>query len=104
MRFRKKPKKSILSYFFVWLKTPCKILEPYDNSFWEKSNPAERRKKELFWENKTWRTSPWRLSPYAVGFMLEEQGYMPEVLDYMAEEWGYMQYGGVVLLYGAMIL
>ena len=29
---------------------------------------------------------------------------MPEVLDYMAEEWGYMQYGGVVLLYGAMIL
>ena len=26
---------------FLWLKTP-KIWEPYDNSFWEKSNPAER--------------------------------------------------------------
>jgi hypothetical protein len=35
--------------FFLWLKTPCKIWEPYDNSFWEKSNNLGRereRKKE----------------------------------------------------------
>jgi hypothetical protein len=32
--------------FFSWLKAPCKISEPYDNSFWEKSNPAERKKEE----------------------------------------------------------
>ena len=24
--------------FFLWLKTPCKFSEPYDNSFWEKGN------------------------------------------------------------------
>ena len=28
------------------LKTSCKIWEPYDNSFWEKSNPAEEREIE----------------------------------------------------------
>ena len=27
--------------FFLWLKAPCKISEHYDNSFREKSNPAE---------------------------------------------------------------
>ena len=32
--------------FFVWLKTPCKISEPYDNLFWEKSNPQKERKQE----------------------------------------------------------
>jgi hypothetical protein len=32
--------------YFLWLKTPCKISEPYDNPFWEKSNPAEERQKE----------------------------------------------------------
>jgi hypothetical protein len=26
--------------------TSCKISEPYDNRFWEKSKPAERREKE----------------------------------------------------------
>ena len=31
---------------FLWVKTPCKILEPYDNPFWEKSNPAERERRE----------------------------------------------------------
>ena len=30
--------------FVVWLKTPCKISEPYDNPFWEKSK--WRRKRE----------------------------------------------------------
>ena len=30
--------------FFLWVKTPCKISEPYDNPFWEKSNPAQRKK------------------------------------------------------------
>ena len=35
----------ILTYLFtILLKNPCKISEPYDNSFWEKSNPAERKK------------------------------------------------------------
>jgi hypothetical protein len=28
---------------FLSIKTPCKISEPYNNPFWEKSNPAERR-------------------------------------------------------------
>jgi hypothetical protein len=28
---------------FLSIKTTCKILEPYDNPDWEKSNPAERR-------------------------------------------------------------
>ena len=28
------------------MKTPCKISEPYDNPFWEKSNPAEREREE----------------------------------------------------------
>ena len=28
------------------LRTPCKISEPYDNSFWEKSNNLGRRKKK----------------------------------------------------------
>ena len=32
--------------FFVWLKTPHKISEPYDNFFWEKSNPAEKKERE----------------------------------------------------------
>jgi hypothetical protein len=29
---------------FFGLKTPCKIAEHYDNTFWEKSNPAERKR------------------------------------------------------------
>jgi hypothetical protein len=48
--FPKKPKKLnplgqggppnfVLPHFFLWLKAP------YNNSFWEKSNPAEERKK-----------------------------------------------------------
>ena len=32
--------------FFVWLKTICKISETYNYPFWEKSNPAERKKRE----------------------------------------------------------
>ena len=37
-----------------WLvKTPCNISEPYDNPFWEKSNPSRRRERKR--ENKT----PW---------------------------------------------
>ena len=58
--FKKKPKKSTplgaggvpriffspQILFFLCVKTPCKILEPYDNPFWEKSNPAERRERE----------------------------------------------------------
>ena len=31
--------------FFVWLKTPCKISEPYDTSFWEKSNGGGEKEK-----------------------------------------------------------
>ena len=30
--------------FLLWLKAPCKISEPYNNSFWEKSYPSEREK------------------------------------------------------------
>jgi hypothetical protein len=37
--------------FILWVKTPCKISEPYDDHFWEKSNPirksAEREKTPL---------------------------------------------------------
>jgi hypothetical protein len=33
--------------FFSWLKTPHKILEHYDNSFWEKSNgPGEKEREK----------------------------------------------------------
>ena len=31
---------SLQILFFLWVKTPCKILEPYDNPFWEKSYPV----------------------------------------------------------------
>ena len=31
---------------FLWLKTPCKISKPYDNSFWEKSNPSGKERKK----------------------------------------------------------
>ena len=33
------------SYYFLLLKTPCTILEPYNNPFWEKSNDRGREKK-----------------------------------------------------------
>ena len=29
---------------FLWLKTPCKVSEPYNNPFWVKSNREEREK------------------------------------------------------------
>jgi hypothetical protein len=32
--------------FFLWLKTPCKISDPYDNSFWEKINDRRERERE----------------------------------------------------------
>ena len=32
--------------FLLWLKTPCQILEPYDNPFWEKSNIGRENKKK----------------------------------------------------------
>jgi hypothetical protein len=32
--------------FCLWLKTPCKISEPYDNPFWEKNNGSGRKKGE----------------------------------------------------------
>ena len=30
--------------FFFWVKTPCKISEPYVNPFWEKSNCGGKKK------------------------------------------------------------
>ena len=46
MRFLFKNKNKKLILFFWCLKTPCKISEPYDNPFWEKSNPAQRKKEK----------------------------------------------------------
>ena len=34
------------SYFFLWVKTPCKISKPYDNPLWEKSNAGREKKEE----------------------------------------------------------
>ena len=49
------------SYFFVWLNTTCKISEPYDNSFWEKSKPAERKDCETHYKGEGFlsRTQHW---------------------------------------------
>jgi hypothetical protein len=33
------------NFIFVVTESPMQISEPYDNSFWEKSNPAEEREK-----------------------------------------------------------
>ena len=37
----------------VLLRSPCKISEPKDNPFWEKSNPSRREKEERKKEKKT---------------------------------------------------
>jgi hypothetical protein len=31
---------------FLLLRSPCRISEPYDNPFWEKSDGGRRKKKE----------------------------------------------------------
>ena len=31
---------------FLWLKTPCKISEPYDNPFWERSKRSREKEEE----------------------------------------------------------
>jgi hypothetical protein len=43
---RKKNEFNFFTQVSYFLFAPCKISEPYNNFFWEKSNPAERRKKK----------------------------------------------------------
>ena len=35
------------SYFYVRMKTDAKFQNPYDNPFWEKSNPSRKKKETL---------------------------------------------------------
>ena len=45
--------------YFLWLKTPCKISEPYNNHFWEKSNARREREFPLVPMGvSTWGASP----------------------------------------------
>jgi hypothetical protein len=62
------PFQAILSTFptpillFLWVKTPCKISELYDNLFWEKSNPPQRKRNNAV---NTGHLVPWqRMQPF----------------------------------------